>query len=350
MARKKKTRTSRSKRTSVNEQAHRDLQAFLAENPADSPDELRDAIAGWVEQYNAKVSAEGPARPRRGASAQDLVYAAMEESDPERRMDLLNEILELDPKNVEALIMLAEHAESVGFDLGALEIYERAIDVAEEALGPEFFAENEGYFWGLIETRPYMRALQGYAFALESEGQLGMAIELYQTMLRLNPADNQGARRLLASALMKAGRWEEAEAALANTQDDPLCHNAYDSALIEFFFRKDEVRARKLLQTAIQKNPHVPALMFQEDAGEIPEEPPAYVSPGSREEGISYVMAAFPLWRFLPGAMDWLERVHLSGKTGKPARKAASTGAKSTGAPTKKKKSAARASKKGKRK
>jgi hypothetical protein len=44
-------------------------------------------------------------------------------------------------------------------------------------LGEEYFRDNQGYFWGLFETRPYMRAREGLAGMLWQMGRKQEALE-----------------------------------------------------------------------------------------------------------------------------------------------------------------------------
>lgn len=69
-----------------------------------------------------------------------------------------------------------------------------------------------GDFWGLIETRPYMRARFGLAMALWSCGQGEEAAAHGAELLRLNPDDNQGVRYLLLTWLVALGRDDDAGA------------------------------------------------------------------------------------------------------------------------------------------
>lgn len=58
-----------------------------------------------------------------------------------------------------------------------------------------------GHFWGLLETRPYLRTRLGLAHALWTAGRRAEAVQHLQDMLRLNPNDNQGVRYTLARLL-----------------------------------------------------------------------------------------------------------------------------------------------------
>lgn len=52
--------------------------------------------------------------------------------------------------------------------------------------------------WGVLEYRPYMRAIQYRADLHLDEGEKDKAMELYRLLLKMNPNDNQGARYTIA--------------------------------------------------------------------------------------------------------------------------------------------------------
>ena len=52
--------------------------------------------------------------------------------------------------------------------------------------------------WGILENRPYLRAIASQAFIKHIEGSFKEAEKLYRLLLRLNPNDNQGIRYVIA--------------------------------------------------------------------------------------------------------------------------------------------------------
>ena len=131
--------------------------------------------------------------------AQAVVYQAVEIQDSQKRLELAKQALAISPDCADAYVLLAEAASS---RKEALELYRKAVEAGERALGPEVFEEAVGDFWGLLETRPYMRAKLGLADTLWTSGRRVEAVEQLQDMLRLNPDDNQGVRYTLASWLL----------------------------------------------------------------------------------------------------------------------------------------------------
>ncbi len=62
--------------------------------------------------------------------------------------------------------------------------------------------------WGLIDNRPFLRCMHGFGLCLWRLGREGAAATLFERMLWLNPADNQGIRFLLPQ--IRAGEpWKD---------------------------------------------------------------------------------------------------------------------------------------------
>ena len=96
--------------------------------------------------------------------AQELMYDAWETPDPVERTELAEQALETSPDCADAWVLLAEEAaESLE---QAIEFYQQGLEAGERALGAEMFAEDAGRFWGILQTRPYMRAREGLANCL----------------------------------------------------------------------------------------------------------------------------------------------------------------------------------------
>jgi hypothetical protein len=76
----------------------------------------------------------------------------------------------------------------------AINHYEVGVRIGELSLGDGF----DGVLaWGLIDNRPFLRCMQGYALSLWRLGRWEEAEHLFSRMLWLNPSDNQGIRFVL---------------------------------------------------------------------------------------------------------------------------------------------------------
>ncbi len=237
------------------------------------------------------------------ARAQSIVYEAFGRPDPADRIRMAREALEISPDCADAHVLLAEHARTAR---EAIEHYELGVAAGERALGPDIFREEAGHFWGILETRPYMRAREGLAHALWSAARQDQAIDHLREMLRLNPNDNQGIRFTLVSWLLTLGRDDEIKP-LLERYHDAAWNSWFTRALIAFRRQGDTHEGRRLLQIGHKSNPFIlPWLLGDEP---FPQERPTGYTPRSPEEAYFYVEGARCAWRSTPGAIAWLRGV-----------------------------------------
>ncbi len=77
--------------------------------------------------------------------------------------------------------------------------------IGELSLGERF----EGVLsWGHIDNRPFLRCMHGYGVCLWRLGRFDEAERVFETMLWLNPSDNQGVRFLVEDVRARKV-WEE---------------------------------------------------------------------------------------------------------------------------------------------
>lgn len=282
--------------------AHERLFADMSRYLAEHPPKEGEGIEEIERTFTGRPYDEPLTQPRGAAEqAQDLCFKAFD-THGRRRVQLARQALELDSDCADAHVILAEQAGTLEDEL---EHYQRGMESAERTLGPAFFAENVGCFWGVAASRPYMRARLGLAESLAATGRLDEAITHYLELLRLNPNDNQGIRYLLLPKLLAVGRDLEA-ARLLKQFDEETANWAYARALLAFRLGGRCVASRGELKTALRTNPHVLELLVSESP--IPE-PPHY-SLGSFEEACVAAQELRPVFRVTPGALDWVLEAH----------------------------------------
>ncbi len=233
--------------------------------------------------------------------AQDLMYQAWEETNPAKRLVLAHQALATSPDCADAYVLLAEEeADSLA---RAAEYYQQAVAAGERALGPAYFAENRGSFWGLLETRPYMRAREGLAHTLWSLQRRDEALAHYQALLELNPEDNQGVRYALLNLLLELDRTAVA-AALLKQFKDGMAEWRYTGALLAFRKNGASPAAQRRLTAALKGNKYVPRYLTGRKR--IPTQLPPYYGAGDEAEAIHYAHRYLNHWRKTPGAVAWL--------------------------------------------
>src|ERR1700743_1982317 len=174
--------------------------------------------------------------------AQELVYEAWEARTRKRAAALAREALEISPLCADAYVLLASCAK-VGSN-EELERWRKAVAAGEAALGPSVFRDCAGDFWLVLETRPYMRALNGLSVTLWRRGSHDEAIVHAREVLRLNPNDNQGARYVLAAWLAELGRDAELRELMIQYKDDASAAWYWTAALLAFRQAGDSPRSR----------------------------------------------------------------------------------------------------------
>jgi len=300
------------------EQSLVDLQHAVQDQELSSVDEMNEFVAAQVGKKVRRRPAETPLQ-----KAQDLVYEAVE-AVGRRRIKLAREAIRICPDCAEAYVLLAEETQDRE---RATELYRQGMEAGERALGARAFEEDAGQFWGILETRPYMRARQGYADCLLAAGEEDAAIEHWQELLRLNPTDNQGIRFLVVPALLKRGRDDEAASILDQYEEDPSCPMSYGRALpmsygralLAFRREPESAAARERLETAVKWNPHLPKFLLGKK--EFPETHPPFYSPQSEEEAALFAPEILAAWNATPGALDWLAGFWRRRKKGKATTK-----------------------------
>lgn len=276
-------------------QAMRDLQKLLSKQNFNSIEEAeafmkgvqRDGIPGFVPQ-TIEEEAEALVEQAMGKTMKEAVKQA-------RRA------LELDPNCIPAYELLAQGEELIPIRAA---LFKRGVDIGIDRFGGEYMEQNQGHFWGLTETRPYMRCLFGYAESLFDMGQIANALNIWMEMLELNPNDNIGVRQQALLALAALGEEEDFAELDARYADDSMCGTLYNRALMEFNREtRDRTKADALLKSAIKRNPHVPAMLLADDE---PEDLAGMYSLGSAEEAENYARYAWAVWQAVPEALEWL--------------------------------------------
>ncbi len=234
--------------------------------------------------------------------AQELMYQAWEARTRNKRLKLARQALEIWPDCADAYVLLAEETAKTPEEARVL--FEQGVQAGERAIGPENFKAWEGHFWGVLETRPYMRALEGLARALAALGEDQAAADRFREMLRLNPNDNQGVRYTLLYAFLAAGDDAGAERLFKQFKDDYSAWWLYGRALLEFRKSGKTKRATKWLKEAITYNLFV--VLYLMGGKPFPKHLPEYYGVGDEAEAIYYTIDAVQAWVATPGAFEWL--------------------------------------------
>lgn len=276
------------------------LGKILKEKNFSSMDEVNTFMN---EQMNQPLSSSSRQSLSPREQAQEMLYDAQEAANPEQRVVLARQAMSIYPDSPDAYIILAQDEAQTSAEL--LKLYTSGVEAGERDLGQAFFEENKGHFWGLVETRPYMRAKQGLAGCLALMNKHEEAIAHYEELLALNPGDNQGVRYMLLPAYIHQKQYAQAEQ-LIQTYNDGVANFRFNEMLIEYGKHGLTSKMSSLLKAAKKANPYIlDYLLFHKDT---PDESPAYFGIGDENEAIIYAQDHLHLWLNQPVLMKWLQR------------------------------------------
>lgn len=276
-----------------------DLSRLMQEQEFESLDDARVFMNRLLDEGGGQLP---PSEPQsRAAQAQELAYQAWELPTDAGAAALARQALAISPDCVDAYSILAETDAKSAEE--ACDYYRQGVDVGRRSLGEAFFVEHAGHFWGMIETRPYMRACQGLADCLWAMGREQDSIAHSEALLDLNPSDNQGIRDVLLSRYLALGNDAGAERLFRQYKDEWSAAFLWSRVLFDLR-QGDQVAAKADLKTAIKCNRHV--ANFFTGKRKLPAELPATYSPGNQDEAVLYMANFAEAWLASSDAMEWL--------------------------------------------
>ncbi len=192
------------------ENAMRQAMEFLAahQDEIQTDEDANRLLQDFVQQYNSGVIQLHPSQPE---TADDYLSLAEDAKTKKAAMGYIKKALELEPDNLDALLMQAQRNAKWPLDLviSLSPIIEKG-DALMEREG--HFRDDMGEFWGVLETRPYMRLRYAYLDALKNSGMMRKAVAEGERLLELCEEDNLGVRYDL---IFLYAHLEEEEKALA---------------------------------------------------------------------------------------------------------------------------------------
>jgi tetratricopeptide (TPR) repeat protein len=237
------------------------------------------------------------------SDAQELVYDAWETPDPEEAFKLFEQALELDRNNVDAWLGLMS---SISLSQEErISVLQKFVAMGEKNLGKKAFKTDKGHFWGLLETRPYMRARGSLAQELMEAGRLEESVAEHEGMLDLNPGDNQGMRYGLMALYLALYRLDDARKLFEQYDERHYSAMFGWASVLERFLSDDLSAAEKALQEVCERNPHAKAYFLGNK--KLPKQMPGSYSMGSAEEAIIAYDILKVAWKKHPKAKRWLK-------------------------------------------
>ncbi len=275
------------------------IKEFFENTDIESEEELNEAFGKFIEQYNAgEIEYEN--------TPLDEAYELLEEAENAKTMKeakrLAKKAFETSDACFDAKLFLADIEEN---SLKSNKILDEGLEFEKKRLEKEgyFDKENIGRFYGIFETRPYIRGLYTKASNLCNDGKYKRAIEVCKEILKLNENDNTGSRYLLM-------------ALYAIIEDEKFMLDLYKKykennlemlfpMFVLYYKKEDDVKARKYLDMINKGNKHF--IKFFKGNMKLEEDiMPGYYSRGNASEVFMYMREYFFLICTLCNINDYI--------------------------------------------
>ena len=276
------------------------IKEFLENTDAKDEDELNEALGKFIEQYNnGEIEYEN--------TPLDEAYELLEEAENAKTIKdakrLAKKAFETSNACFDAKLFLADIEEN---SLKSNKIINEGLEFEKKRLEQEgyFDKENIGSFYGIFETRPYIRGLYTKACNLSNEGKYKKAIEVCKEILRLNENDNTGARYLLM-ALYAVIEDEKAMLDLYKKYNEEINLEMLFPLFVLYYKKEDDGNAKKYLDMINKNNKHF--IKFFKETIKLEEDSmPGYYSRGNASEVLMYMREYFFLVCTLSNIDDYI--------------------------------------------
>ena len=265
----------------MNNKLNNMINEFLANTDAKDENELNKKLQDFIQKYNAgEIEYEN--------TLLDDAYELLEKAENARsKVQAINyakRAYDMCPACFDAIIFQVHLEDN---PLKRWKLLEKGLELEKVRLEDEgyFDKDNIGHFYGIFETRPYIRGLFEKADYLIVDGKMKQARDVCKEILKLNENDNTGARYLLMAIY----------AYLEEENDMLKLYKKYSEESLEMLFplfilyykQGNDKKAKDYLDRINQANPDF-IKFFKGTMKENKNVPEGYYSKGDSSEVIMY--------------------------------------------------------------
>ena len=286
----------------MNNKMHEMLQKVIKEAEEKNMD-IEEAIQKFTTEYNMGLLDDIPNTPM--DDAYELLDKAYEANTKSKAKKYAKEALEVCPELFDAKLFLIDMEDNY---LKKENMLNEALKEEKERLTDEDFFEKDciDKFYGIFETRPYIRGLYSKALMQTQMGKMKLAIKTSEEIIRLNESDNTGARYMLM-ALYAYLEDEKNLLKLYKKYDEEYSLEMIIPLMVYYYKQDDVKKAKKYLKMIKELNDNF--IKFY--TGKMEKEEDfinGYYKNGSPSEVISYFNNYGFLLIAVPTLKDFVEK------------------------------------------
>lgn len=228
------------------EKIFEEMQKSMNGKDFENEEQINEFMDGFIKNYNQR------SRDNKNMDAYDFLEKAENASTAGEAIRYAKKALKLNPYCLDAELVIAqartEDIDELVKDVkkiiqkGEVQLKERGIQMEEEA----------GSFYGILETRPYMRVRKAYLDLLLEQGRFRSAINEAEEMIRLSENDNLGVRYSLMALYCY---FEEENKAMELFHKYPEDTAFMLLPLIALYYKMNDVKKmRKYIRNLMNRN------------------------------------------------------------------------------------------------
>lgn len=269
------------------------INEFLADTDALNEEELNKKLQEFIKKYNAgDIEYENTILD----DAYELLEKAENAKSKKQAIKYAKEAYDMCPDCFDAVLFQVDLEDN---PLKRWDLLDKGLEFEKERLEDEGFFEKDsiGSFYGMFETRPYMRGLYAKANYLIIDGKVKQACDVCKEILRLNENDNMGSRYLLMAIY---AYFEEEKDMLKLYKKYPEENLEMLFPLFILYYKQgNDKKAKEYLDRISKANPHF-IKFFKDGIKENNDKIYGYYAKGNLSEVIMYFREYYFLLATVP--------------------------------------------------
>lgn len=249
--------------------------------------------------------------PRLDNRAYDMFHEALdnfETGDLRKAESDLRLLLDGFPEFIDAYHHLAIILDETKRHNEARQAWETAVEIGQSAFPKSFKRGRHRLPWGILDNRPFLRALHSWGLQLLKEEKVLQALDIFKDMLSMNPNDNQGIRALAIDCYFRLRQPDRVLAICKRYPQDTMEEVLYGRPLALFQLHQER-EARTALQKAVEIIPLVAKELLKKTHRPPKDLNPRYVTHGGRDQAYYYWRRNGQHWENTDGVLRFLASV-----------------------------------------
>ena len=230
------------------EKVLKEFHKYIGDREFENEDELNKMTSEFFEKYNAGLTSK---KKSSKMSADDYLDMAYEAETREEAVEFAKKALKEDSNCVDAKLLIIQSEEESETTKKQLEELIKGETKRLEKEG-YFSKDNIGHFYGILQTRPYMRARAAYIELLVLMSKYKKAVAECEDLIRLSENDNMGIRYNLICLYAMLEDLVAAKALMNKYKEDSF-GMLYPMAVL--YYRLDDYdNAKSIIRKIFKKN------------------------------------------------------------------------------------------------